>query len=68
MVRLGVLVSYFLPDQITRHTDFAGKYRFVVDVGLDPGHELLNVRWGGHLSWTLVVLAVLPKVLEPAPR
>ena len=46
-------------------TNLAGKHRLIVDVGLDPRHELLDVGRGRHLGRLLVVFAVLPEVLEP---
>lgn len=47
-----------------RDSDATRHDGFVVDAALDPGHELLNVGWCGHLGWPLVVLIVLPEVLE----
>lgn len=48
--------------------DAAGQDGLVVDVGLDPGHELLDVGGGGHLGGALVLVAVLPQVLELVRR
>ena len=39
----------------------------IVDVRLDPGHEMLNILWCCHLGWLFEVLAVLPKILKPIP-
>lgn len=49
-----------------KHTDSAREHLLVVDVGLTPCHEVLDVLWRGHLGWSLEVLGVLPEVLEPA--
>ena len=41
-----------------------GKHGFIVDIGLDPGHEVLDVfrRW--HFGRTFVVFGILPEVFE----
>jgi hypothetical protein len=44
--------------------DARGEHGFVVYVGLDPRHEVLDVLRGGHLGGLLVRLRVLPEVLE----
>lgn len=36
----------------------------VVNVALNPSHQVLNVGWSWHLRWTLEVLRILPQVLE----
>jgi hypothetical protein len=46
------------------NADAGGKGRFVVNVGLYPGHQVLDVFGRGHLGGALVRLGVLPKVLE----
>lgn len=46
------------------HADARGQHALVVDVALDPAHELLDVGRGGHLGRALVGLVVLPEVLE----
>lgn len=46
------------------HTDSAGEHLLVIDVALYPAHQMLNVFWGGHLGWTLVILRVLPEVFK----
>lgn len=45
-------------------TDAGREGRFVVNVGLYPGHQVLDVFGRWHLSGALVSLGVLPKVLE----
>jgi hypothetical protein len=48
------------------HADAAGEGGFVIDVGLNPGHEVLDVFGGGHLRGLGVAGGgVLPEVLEP---
>ena len=37
---------------------------FVVNVALNPSHQVLDVGWSWHLRWTLEVLRILPQVLE----
>lgn len=32
----------------------------VIDVALNPAHEMLDIRWCRHLSRTLIVIGVLP--------
>jgi hypothetical protein len=46
------------------HTDSAGEHLLVVDVALDPGHQVLDVFRCRHLGWALVILRVLPEILE----
>lgn len=48
-----------------RGTSPAGKHLLIVNVSLDPGHEMLNVCWGRHFGWPFVIFGVLPEVLEP---
>lgn len=50
------------------HADAAGHDGLVVDVALDPAHELLDVGRGGHLGRALVVLVVLPEILKLVGR
>lgn len=47
------------------YADPAGKHLLVVDVALDPGHEVLYVFGCWHLGGLLVVLIILPQILEP---
>ena len=47
-------------------TNATGQNLFVVNVSLNPGHELLDVGRCGHLGRALVVLIVLPEILEPS--
>ncbi len=46
-------------------TNAAGEHRFVVDIALNPCHEMLDIFGCRHLSRTLVILRVLPQILEP---
>ena len=46
------------------NADAGRESRFVVNVGLDPGHQVLDVFGRRHLGGALVGLGVLPKVLE----
>ena len=41
-------------------TKLAGKQGLVVELALDPGHEQLDILWGGHFKGRLDVLAVRP--------
>jgi len=47
------------------HADPAREDGFVVDVGLHPRHQVLDVLRGGHLGRPFVLAAVLPEVFEP---
>jgi hypothetical protein len=42
------------------NTNPAREHLLVVDVALDPGHEVLDIFRCGHLGGLLVVLSVLP--------
>lgn len=46
-------------------TDLARHDRLVVNVGLNPRHQLLYIGRCGHLGGSLVVFAVLPKIFKP---
>jgi hypothetical protein len=46
-------------------TDPGRKHLLVVDVALNPCHQLLDVSRRGHLGRLLVVLRILPQVLKP---
>jgi hypothetical protein len=48
-----------------RHADAGREHGFVVYVGLDPGHEVLDVFGRRHFGGLLVRLGVLPQILEP---
>jgi hypothetical protein len=41
-------------------TDPTREHLLIIDIALDPGHEMLNVLGCGHLGGLLVVLGVLP--------
>jgi hypothetical protein len=47
-------------------TDLAWEHLFVVDVGLYPCHQLLDISRSWHLGGPLVVVVVLPEILESA--
>jgi len=46
------------------NTYSAGKYSLIVNVALDPAHQMFDISWCGHLRRAFVVLGILPKVLE----
>ena len=50
------------------YADARGEHGLVVDVGLYPGHEVLDVFGCGHFGGFLVGFGVLPEVLEPVLR
>lgn len=56
----------YFPPLVNALTYLAWENGFVVNIGLYPRHELLNVGRGGHLGRTLIVLVVLPKIFESA--
>jgi hypothetical protein len=47
-----------------RGTGSAGKHLLIVNVSLDPSHEVLYVCRGGHFGWSFVVFGVLPEIFE----
>lgn len=49
-----------------RYADAAGEHLFIVDIGLHPSHQVLDILGCGHLGRSLVVLTVLPQVLKSA--
>lgn len=51
-------------------TDTARKHLLVIDVALDPGHQVFDVLGSGHFGWPFVFLRILPEILKPvkAPR
>lgn len=49
----------------SERTDFARKHLLVVDVALDPSHEMFNVFRRRHLCRLLKFVGVLPEILEP---
>lgn len=60
--------SYRIASVITQDkalTNLAGHDGFIVDVGLNPCHQLFDVGWCSHLGRPLIILAVLPKIFEP---
>lgn len=52
------------PQEEVRPTDPTREHRLVVNVSLNPSHQVFNVfrRW--HFGWALEVLGILPKVFE----
>lgn len=45
--------------------DAGGEDGFIVDKGLRPRHEMLNILWGGHFGWFgITCCCVLPKVFK----
>lgn len=49
-------------------TNTAWEYCFVVDVTLNPHHQMFDVGRGWHLGWPFIVLRVLPEVFESVSR
>jgi hypothetical protein len=45
-------------------TDSTGEYSLVVNVALNPAHQVFDVCRGRHLRGTFVVLRILPEVFE----
>ena len=43
------------------------EHRLVVDITLDPGHQMLDVFGCWHFCRSLETLRILPKILEPIP-
>lgn len=52
-------------DEKNARTDSAGKHGFIVDVALDPRHQMLHILGRGHLRWPFEILRVLPEKFEP---
>ena len=44
--------------------DSAREHLLIVDVALNPRHQVLDILWCGHLCRLLVVLAILPEVFK----
>ena len=47
-------------------TNSAWEDRFVVNVALNPGHQMFDVGWRWHFGRAFVVLRILPEVFEPS--
>ena len=45
----------------------AREHRFVVDITLDPCHQMLDIFRCRHLGRSLEVLRILPEIFEPIP-
>lgn len=60
--------SYRIASAITQDrplTNLAGHDGFIVDVGLNPCHQLFNVGWCCHLGRPLIIFTVLPEIFKP---
>lgn len=55
-------ISYFFEP-----TYPAREHRFVVDIALDPCHQMLDIFRCRHLGRSLEILRVLPKIFESVP-
>ena len=51
--------------KVSSRTDLARKHLFIVDVALNPAHQMFDIIRGGHFRRTFVILRVLPEILEP---
>jgi hypothetical protein len=45
-------------------TNTAREGLFIVDIALDPSHQMFDVLRRGHFRWTLEVFGVLPEIFE----
>lgn len=43
----------------------AWKHGLIINVGLYPRHEMLDVLRSWHLGWLFEMFRVLPQILEP---
>lgn len=50
------------------HTDPTRKHLLVVNVTLNPAHQVLDVVGRGHLCRSLEIFRVLPEILKPVRR
>jgi hypothetical protein len=48
------------------HADSAGEHSFVVNIALDPSHQVFDISWRWHFGWPFVILRILPEILESA--
>jgi hypothetical protein len=48
------------------HANSAGKHSFVVNVALNPSHQVLDISRRWHFGRPFVVLRILPEILESA--
>lgn len=46
------------------HTDATWKHIFVINVALDPSHQVLDISRSGHLGRPLIIFGILPKIFE----
>jgi hypothetical protein len=51
----------------TGRTNATRENRLVVNIALDPSHQLLDVCRRRHLGRSFEVLGILPQILEPDP-
>ena len=45
----------------------AREHRFVINIALDPCHQMLDIFRRRHLGRSLEILRVLPEIFEPTP-
>lgn len=45
----------------------AREHRFVIDITLDPCHQMLDIFRCRHLGRSLEIIGVLPEIFEPIP-
>jgi hypothetical protein len=55
------------PEIKRRRTDSTGKHLLVVDVALNPSHEVFDVFGCRHFGGFFEVLIILPKIFESDP-
>lgn len=46
------------------YSHLTGKDCFVVELRLDPGHQQIDIFWGGNLQRCSNILAIGPEILE----
>ena len=61
----GCIVKYAKMGTLT---NTAWEDSFVVNVTLNPYHQMLDIGRGWHLGWSFIVLGVLPEVFESVSR
>lgn len=57
--------SMKLVDIVKVHTNSTWENSFIVNTGLDPGHQVFNISRRRHLGWPFEILVVLPEIFEP---
>jgi len=58
------IVSRTPLSKLFSRTNSAWEYSFVINIALNPAHQMLNVRRCGHFGRSLVVFRILPEILE----